>query len=177
MAFSVGTALGGLVHVVAGAIGVSALLLANAALFGWLKLVGGAYLLWLGFGVVRSARHDAAALKVTMQNPTRRGIRRAFFDVIVVETFNSKTAAFFLAFLPQFVEPSRGSAALQFALLGAISVALNTAADVAASLAASAVWTTLATKPNVVRRLRQGSGLALIGLGAGLLFTRRPSPA
>ena len=62
LASSLGTALGGLVHVVAGAVGVSALLLASATLFGWLKLVGAAYLLWLGYSVMRSARRDAAVL-------------------------------------------------------------------------------------------------------------------
>lgn len=177
LASSLGTALGGFVHVVAGAVGVSALVLASATLFGWLKLVGAAYLLWLGFSVVRSARRDAATLVAALEQPAGAGTRRAFFDGIVVEALNPKTAAFFLALLPQFVDPGRGHTALQFILLGAVSVALNTAADVAASFAASAVRNALALRPDLVRRLRQASGLALIGLGAGLLFTRRPLPA
>ena len=177
LASSLGTALGGFVHVVAGAVGVSALVLASATLFGWLKLVGAAYLLWLGFSVMRSARRDAAALVAALDQPAGAGTRRVFFDGILVEALNPKTAAFFLALLPQFVEPGLGHAALQFVLLGAVSVALNTAADVAASFAASAVRNALALRPDLVRRLRQASGLALIGLGAGLLFTRRPVAA
>ena len=177
LASRLGTALGGLVHVVAGAVGVSALLLASATLFGWLKLVGAAYLLWLGFSVMRSARRDAAVLVAALEKPAGKRTRRAFFDGILVEALNPKTAAYFLALLPQFVEPGRGQFALQFVLLGAISVALNTAADVVACFAASAVRKGLARRPDVVRRLRQASGLALIGLGAGLLFARRPLPA
>lgn len=177
LASSFGTALGGFIHVGAAAVGVSALVLASATLFGWLKLVGAAYLLWLGFRVMRSARRDAAALVAALEQPAGAGTRRAFFDGIVVEALNPKTAAFFLALLPQFVEPGRGHTALQFVLLGAISVALNTAADVMASLAASALRKALTTRPNLVRRLRQASGFALIGLGAGLLFTRRPLAA
>ena len=118
LASSLGTALGGFVHVVAGAVGVSALVLASATLFGWLKLVGAAYLLWLGFGVVRSARRDAATLVAALGQPAGAGTRRAFLDGIVVEALNPKTAAFFLALLPQFVDPGRGQPALQFILLG-----------------------------------------------------------
>ncbi len=117
------------------------------------------------------------ALVAALEQPAGAGTRRAFFDGIMVEALNPKTAAFFLALLPHFVEPSRGHTALQFVMLGAISVALNTAADVAASFAASAVRNALALRPDLVRRLRQASGLALIGLGAGLLFTRRPLAA
>ncbi len=177
LASSLGTALGGFIHVVAGAAGVSALVLASATLFGWLKLVGAAYLLWLGFGVLRTAGRDAAALVAALKEPAGAGARRAFLDGILVEAFNPKTAAFFLAFLPQFVEPGRGHAALQFVLLGTLSVALNTLADVVASLGASAIRDALALRPDLVRRLRQASGLALIGLGAGLMFTRRPLAA
>src|SRR6201746_783130 len=122
LASTFGTALGGLVHVVAGGLGVSAIILASAQLFTALKLVGALYLIWLGIKTFR----DASAAPPEQIEPG--GAKRAFRDGVVVEALNPKTAAFFLAFIPQFIEPSSNVAA-QFIVLGLISVALNTGAD------------------------------------------------
>ena len=84
-------------------------------------------------------------------------------------------AAFFLAFVPQFVNPAAGGVALQFAALGLVSVALNTAADVLVAFAAGGVRTGMAGRPGLVRRLRETSGAAMIALGLGLLLARRPA--
>ncbi len=130
LASSFGTAIGGLVHVAAGAAGVSALLLASADAFTVLKLAGALYLIGLGLKTLREARVDLPAAAASV------GAARAFRDGIVVEALNSKTAAFFLAFLPQFVDPS-GVVWLQFLVLGLISVALNTAVDLAVVIAAT----------------------------------------
>ena len=108
LASSLGTGVGGLVHVAAGAVGVSALILASAEAFTILKLAGALYLVWLGIKTAREARLDIVA--------AARGasVGRAFRDGIFVEALNPKTAAFFLAFLPQFVDPGawRGVAAV-----------------------------------------------------------------
>jgi threonine/homoserine/homoserine lactone efflux protein len=93
----------------------------------------------------------------------------------MVEALNPKTAAFFLAFVPQFVTPAAGSVALQFALLGVVSVALNTLADVAVAYAAGGVRRGMTECPDLVRRMREASGAAMIALGLGLLFTHRPA--
>src|SRR6185503_9303865 len=153
VASSLGTALGGLVHVSDGAIGVSAIILASAQLFTALKLVGAAYLLWLGIKTIREAH-------LTLLDPVEAtGAVRAFRQGIVIEALNPKTAAFFLAFIPQFIEPGAGYVALQFVVLGLISVTVNTAADIVVVFLASAARAGLARDPLFIRRLRQSSGL------------------
>jgi threonine/homoserine/homoserine lactone efflux protein len=163
-----GTALGGLVHVVAGGLGVSAIILASAELFTVLKFAGAIYLVWLGFRTFREAG-------VAQPGPiTPVGARQAFRDGVVVEALNPKTAAFFLAFIPQFIDPAAGHPALQFITLGLISVTLNTLADVIVVAIAATARATLSRKPALVRRLRQGSGLFIAGLGLSLALARRP---
>jgi threonine/homoserine/homoserine lactone efflux protein len=103
------------------------------------------------------------------------GTRRALREGVLVEAMNPKTAAFFLAFVPQFVDPAAGPVALQFAVLGMISVVLNTLADVVVAYAAGGVRTSVARQPGLVRRLREASGAAIVALGLGLLFARRPA--
>src|SRR5215831_2011972 len=120
LASSVGLGLGGLVHVFAGAVGISALVMASAEAFTLLKIAGALFLMWLGLKTWREAR---------VVEPTEvQTTGRAFRDGIVVEALNPKTAAFFLAFIPQFVDPSANVVA-QFIILGLISVALNTSVD------------------------------------------------
>ena len=95
---------------------------------------------------------------------------------MLVEALNPKTAAFFLAFIPQFVDPAGGYVALQFITLGLISVALNTLADVVVvMMAASARMRVSTRRPNLLQRLRQGSGLFIAGLGISLALARRPA--
>ncbi|MCO5091861.1 LysE family translocator [Bosea sp. (in: a-proteobacteria)] len=176
LASSFGTGLGGLVHVLAGALGVSALVLASAELFTALKLAGAAYLVWLGIRTILVARRDAATAIVAGRPVPPMGPRRAFREGAVVEALNPKTAAFFLAFIPQFVDPAAGSVALQFIALGTISVLLNTLADIAVAFAASRIRQgAAAARPNLVRRLREGSGAAMVALGVGLAFAKRPA--
>ena len=100
--------------------------------------------------------------------------RRAFREGIVVEATNPKTAAFFLAFIPQFLDPAAAHPALQFMALGLISVTLNTLADVVVVVAAAATRANLARRSRLFPTLRRGSGLFMMGLGASLLLARRP---
>jgi threonine/homoserine/homoserine lactone efflux protein len=171
MASSLGTGLGGMVHVLAGSIGVSAIVLTSAELFTALKLVGAVYLVWLGLRTLKAARRDA----MTALQAASVGAGRAFREGVLVEALNPKTAAFFLAFIPQFVDPTSGNVALQFALLGFVSVALNTLADVMVAFVASGVRAAAAQRPDVIRRLREASGAAMIALGLGLALARRPA--
>ena len=176
IASSLGTGLGGMVHVFAGALGFSALVLASAELFTALKLLGAAYLIWIGFRTIVTARRDALAAAAGQAAAPPVGARRAFREGVLIEALNPKTAAFFLAFVPQFVNPSAGNVTLQFAALGLISVALNTAADVLVTVAAGGVRTGMAGRPSLVRRLREASGAGMVALGMGLLLVRRPLP-
>jgi threonine/homoserine/homoserine lactone efflux protein len=165
LASSVGLGLGGLVHVLAGAAGLSALVMASADAFTALKLAGAVYLIWLGIRTIRQARIELPReVRVT-------GAARAFREGVVVESLNPKTAAFFLAFIPQFVDPAQGQVALQFVGFGLVSVALNTLADIAVVLMASRARDRF--RPGIIRRLRQASGLVICGLGATLALARR----
>jgi threonine/homoserine/homoserine lactone efflux protein len=168
LASSLGTAIGGLFHVVAGAVGVSALVLASAEAFTALKLVGALYLVWLGIKTVREARADLPPATAGI------GTARAFRDGIVVEALNPKTAAFFLAFLPQFVDPSASAVWLQFLGLGLVSVTLNTAVDVVVVLLANRARSIAEGRATLLRRLRIGAGAVIACLGLGLLLARRP---
>jgi threonine/homoserine/homoserine lactone efflux protein len=170
IASTFGTASGGLVHVVAGGLGVSAIILASAQLFTGLKLAGALYLIWLGIKTFREAGNTPLPQPIESI-----GAKRAFREGIVVEALNPKTAAFFLAFIPQFLEPAAGHPALQFMALGLISVALNTLADGVVVMVASAARTNLLRQPRLIQRLRQGSGLFIAGLGISLALTRRPA--
>jgi len=163
-----GTALGGLVHVIGGALGVSAIILASAELFTALKFAGALYLVWLGIKTFREAR-------AVLAQPVAAGTQHVFREGVLVEALNPKTAAFFLAFIPQFVDPAAGSVALQFVTLGLISVALNTLADVVVVVMAASARAGLTRRPNLLQRLRQGSGLFIAGLGISLALARRPT--
>ena len=175
VASSFGTGLGGMVHVLAGSLGVSAVVLASAELFTALKLVGAAYLVWIGFRTIQAARRDASTALAGGAVAPPIGPRRAFREGVLVEALNPKTAAFFLAFVPQFVDPAVGSVALQFMVLGFVSVALNTAADVVVAFAAGRIRSGAAARPALIRRLREGSGAAMIALGIGLALAKRPA--
>ena len=172
IASSFGTALGGLVHVVAGALGVSAIVLASAGLFTALKLLGAAYLVWLGLRTIMDARRSTGPDMGGVSAPAM-GTRRAFREGVVVEALNPKTAAFFLAFIPQFLDPGAGAVALPFILLGCISVALNTLVDIVVAISASRIREGAATRPGLIKRLREISGASMIALGAGLALAKR----
>lgn len=169
LASSFGTGLGGLVHVAAGAVGVSALVMASAEAFTLLKFAGALYLVWIGIKAIREARQPFEA-KVTTT-----GAAKAFREGILVEALNPKTAAFFLAFLPQFVDPAAGPVWLQFLLLGLISVVLNTAVDVVVAMLSSRARSIAVGRPTLLRRLRTGAGGVIAALGVALLFARRPA--
>ena len=169
LASTLGTAVGGLVHVAAGSLGVSAIILASAELFAALKLIGAFYLVWLG---IRTFRDAATLLPDHIARPAHD---RAFRDGVFVEALNPKTAAFFLAFIPQFIDPAAGHPALQFIALGLVSVTLNTLADIVVVLMASTASAGLTRRPRLLQRLRQGSGIFIAGLGLSLALARRPA--
>jgi len=169
IASTFGTALGGLVHVIAGGLGVSAIILASAQLFTVFKFLGALYLVWLGIRTI----HEARVPLPEQINPI--GAKRAFREGIVVEALNPKTATFFLAFIPQFLDPAAGYPVLQFMTLGLISVALNTFADVVVVMMASTARSRLVGRRHLLQRIRQGSGLFIAGLGVSLALARRPA--
>ncbi len=165
-----GAAVGGLVHVAAGVVGVSALVMQSATAFGILKFCGGIYLLALAVQTWRSA---APAMLELQQHAG--SVARSFHEAVIVEATNPKTAAFFLALIPQFLDVHRGSVGSQFLVLGAISVTLNTAMDVVAVVAAGQLRDSLAAHRAAMVWLRKLSAGLLGGLGLSVLLARRPA--
>src|SRR5438552_18031085 len=123
---SIGTFFGGLFHVFAAALGVSAILAASAVAFHTVTYAGAAYLVFLGIRLIRSRNIPLPSDVAAETTPPSGG---AFRQGICTEALNPKTALFFLSFIPQFIAPERGHVFLQFVMLGVISVAMNTAVE------------------------------------------------
>ncbi len=160
---SLGTFVGGLFHVMAAALGISAILAASAMAFHTVKYAGAAYLVFLGIRMIR-ARNEA------MPDKTEAPGVGAFPQGIFTEALNPKTALFFLSFIPQFVAPERGHVFWQFVVLGVISVAMNTAADLVVVHLAAPLERKLKSSANFRRGQRVASGVGMIGLGAYVAF-------
>jgi threonine/homoserine/homoserine lactone efflux protein len=155
---TLGIAAGGLVHVAAAVAGLSALVVASATAFTAVKIAGAAYLVWLGIQALR-----APPERIGGRRP-ERDLRRMFTQGMVVQALNPKTALFFLAFLPQFVdraEPVRG----QLALLGLLFVAIAFLSDLAWALAAGTAGALLRRSRTFLLGQRFVSGTVFIGLG------------
>ena len=161
---SIGTFFGGLFHVFAAALGISAILAASAVAFHTVKYAGAAYLVFLGIKMIRSRNTE-----LPTETSAPRG--NAFRQGILTEALNPKTALFFLSFIPQFIAPERGHIFLQFATLGFLSVSLNTAADLLVVSLATPLERKLKSSPAFRSRQRTASGLGMIGLGAYLALS------
>ena len=158
-----GVHVGTLVHVAAAALGLSALLVSSATAYDTVRWLGAAYLVWLG--VRRLLARDEDLPAAAGPDTRRLGLRRIFAQGVVVNVLNPKTALFFLAFLPQFVDTSRGSVPLQVVVLGVAFVLLGLLSDGAYAMAASTGAGWLRRRPGVARASRLVSGGVLISLG------------
>ena len=167
LASCLGTGLGGLLHVLAAALGLSIMVAQSAAAFTVVKYLGAAYLIYLG---IRLLRREASG--VALPAVRAMGARRALLEGVLVEALNVKTALFFLAFLPQFTSPA-APLVPQLVLLGAICVGLNTLVDVLAVFAADRLIRSDTTRAARARLLNRASGVTLIGLGSILALARR----
>jgi threonine/homoserine/homoserine lactone efflux protein len=158
-----GVHVGTLVHVAAAALGLSALLVSSATAYDTVRWLGAAYLVWLGVRRLLARDEDLAA--AAGPDTRRLGLRRIFAQGVVVNVLNPKTALFFLAFLPQFVDTSRGSVPFQVVVLGVAFVLLGLLSDGAYAMAASTGAGWLRRRPGVARASRLVSGGVLISLG------------
>jgi threonine/homoserine/homoserine lactone efflux protein len=160
---AIGTFFGGLFHVFAAALGVSAILATSAVAFHTVKYAGAAYLMWLGIRMIRTRN---AEMSVEAASFTQGSFRQG----VLTEALNPKTALFFLSFIPQFITPGRGHVFLQFIVLGAISVLLNTSADLVVVFIAAPLERKLKNSASFRRRQRAASGAGMIALGAYVAF-------
>ena len=151
---------GGLVHVLAAALGLSALLMRSATAFEIVKFAGAGYLIFLGLRKLFSRER----FETTSERPPRR-LDRLYRQGIVVNVLNPKTALFFFAFLPQFVQVDQGSVGLQIAVLGVFFLVLAIISDGMYALAAGTASDWLRGNPRFLRAERWISGTVLVGLG------------
>ncbi len=152
-----GTAMAGVVHTLAAALGLSAVLATSAAAFTAVKWAGAAYLLYLGLSTLLGRGEGEGP----SPRPAARGALR---QGLVTEVLNPKTALFFLAFVPQFIDLS-GNAFAQFVLLGLVTTLLTSGADLVVALAADPLSRALRRNPRLRTLQRTASGGTLLALG------------
>jgi threonine/homoserine/homoserine lactone efflux protein len=156
---ALGVASGGVVHVLAAVVGLSALLAASAEAFTVVKILGAVYLVWLGIRTFMSADDRIGG------RSAERTLGRTYRQGVVVNVLNPKTALFFIAFLPQFVDP-HSSTRGQLAVLGAIFVVIALTSDLVWALVAGTAGAVLRRSRTFLRVQRYVSGTIFVGLGA-----------
>jgi threonine/homoserine/homoserine lactone efflux protein len=161
---------GTIVHVVAAALGLSAILASSAVSFQVVKYAGAAYLVWLGVKALRERHEERSG-----RGERERSLRRIYAQGVVVNVLNPKTALFFLAFLPQFVDVGKPVTA-QVLVLGLMFILLGFVSDGSYAIASARVARTIAARRRPGAAGRWLPGLTLIGLGVASAVTgRRPA--
>jgi len=165
---ALGITTGRLVHLSAAILGVSALLARSASAMAGLRIGGALYLLYLGIQHFRRPRAEAEA----PADPGRVSRRVLYFQGVATNVLNPKVALFYVAFLPQFVDPHRGSALLQLLILGTIQNLGGTLVQAVLAWSGGSLVERLSSHPAWTRWQRRSTGGILIGLGAWLLASR-----
>ena len=158
---ALGIAVGAMVHVAAATIGLSSILVSSATAFNVVKYAGAAYLVGMGLWTIFRRRDEAE-----VSAPSERRLRRRFGQGVIVNVLNPKTALFFFAFLPQFVDPDAGAAAVQIAVLGLVFVVIAVVSDSIWALAAGTASERLRGNRRFLSVQRYVSGSVFVGLGA-----------
>jgi threonine/homoserine/homoserine lactone efflux protein len=166
---TLGIHLGCYVHVIAAAAGLSILFHLVPLAYTAVKLIGAGYLIWLGIALFRTRANDESGLPAMAQ----KSARKAFLESVTVEVLNPKTAIFFMAFLPQFVDASASFPVwLQFLILGATVNLIFSSADLVCVFLAGMVVNRLKKSGRAQRVLQRAGGTMLIGLGTHLALQR-----
>lgn len=163
---SLGVEVGTLIHVVAAAFGLSALLMSSALAFNLVKYVGAAYLIYLGIKTLLTREKD-----VTAKTIKETSLSRTFSQAVFVNLTNPKCALFFFAFLPQFIDAERGAAATQILCLGAVVVLLGFTSGSVYSLLAGTIGNLLRGNLKFLHAQRYFAGSVYIGLGLTTALT------
>ncbi len=167
----VGIAGGDFVHTVFAAVGLSAVLASSAVAFNLVKYLGAAYLLYLGCKAFREKPSDPALPAAAAAATLRPG--QALVQAVVTEVLNPKTALFFLAFLPQFVRPERGSTLMQFVGLGLIFVGMSVAYCCLLVVCLKPLGRLVGRWPGLVRQRNKIVGSIFMALGLSVVFQQR----
>ena len=162
-----GVQVGTLFHVTAAAFGISALLLSSALAFNIVKYAGAAYLIYLGMKTLLTREKVAEEAEAVAES----SLSSIFYQGIIVNVLNPKTALFFTAFLPQFIAVERGSVVAQILFLGAILIVLGTLSDLTYALLAGKGGKWLRGNLRFLRTQRYFAGSVYIGLGVTTALT------
>ena len=162
---SFGVQVGTMVHIVAASLGLSALLVSSAVAFNVVKYAGAAYLIFLGIKTLLTKE------KIEPAKVPKAALGRVFYQGIVINLLNPKTALFFFAFLPQFIDVARGAVMLQVVLLGSILIFLGTLSDSIYALASGSIGNWLRGNIKFLRAQKYFAGSVYIGLGAATAFS------
>jgi threonine/homoserine/homoserine lactone efflux protein len=157
---SLGVQVGTMLHIAAAALGLSALLMSSPLAFNLVKYAGAAYLIYLGVKTFITKE------KIETTKVNKGTLSRVFYQGAVVNLLNPKTALFFFAFLPQFIDVARGAVAMQVVLLGTILVFLGTLSDSIYAMASGSIGNWLRGNLKFLRAQRYFAGSVYIGLGA-----------
>jgi threonine/homoserine/homoserine lactone efflux protein len=159
---SLGVQTGMLFHIAAAMLGLSALVMSSEVVFHTVKYAGAAYLIWMGWRSIR-------AIPTDLNIPThvaRVPLRRLFTQGLIINVLNPKVGLFFLAFLPQFIDPGRGAAATQVLVLGTVFVTIAVLSDGVYALASGAIGDWLKKRAAIARQRGRFSGAIYVALGA-----------
>jgi threonine/homoserine/homoserine lactone efflux protein len=173
MAFGLGCATGCLSHTVLAALGVSAVLTASPIAFTALRVVGGAYLIWLGIGALRSRGGMGVPARASgeVTDPADTAARQ-FLKGVLANAINPKVVLFFLSFLPQFVVPAQVDVPLQMAVLGVVFTAQAAVLFGALGWFAGSIGQWLQRRPRAGLWLDRVSGVVFVGLGLRMALSR-----
>jgi threonine/homoserine/homoserine lactone efflux protein len=164
----IGLNIGTIVHAIAAALGLSAILATSATAFTIVKFLGAGYLVYLGVRALRSETPLDSQAQITSANS-----RQAFRKAVITGILNPKVAIFFLAFLPQFVNPALGFVFLQFLILGLILALLDICYESVLASIAGRLSNWFMQSPRFASWRRRATGAVLIGLGVRLALTER----
>jgi threonine/homoserine/homoserine lactone efflux protein len=166
---SLGVQLGTLIHITAAVLGLSALALSSALAFNLVKYAGAGYLIYLGVKTLWAKEKLGPSREIA-----KASLGRVFYQGAVVNLLNPKTALFFFAFMPQFIDPARGRITLQILLFGAILIVLGTVSDSIYAIAAGGVGAWLRGNLKFVRAQRYFAVAVYLGLGAAAALSGPP---
>jgi threonine/homoserine/homoserine lactone efflux protein len=164
---ALGVQAGMFVHVTAAILGLSAIVAKSDLLFNVIKFAGAAYLIWMGITTIRSKVMSGDLPGVG----AKTSYRRIFVRGMIVNVLNVKVILFFLAFLPQFVRPERGSSSVQILVLGLVFVVISIMSDMLYAMASGSIGNWLSTREKVSRQRNRFTGAVYILLGAFAALT------
>jgi threonine/homoserine/homoserine lactone efflux protein len=163
LASAAGIETGTFVHIAAAALGLSSIIASSALAFSVIKYAGAVYLIYLG---VRTLLRRPKPLDEQIGVRSADGLWKVYREGILVNVLNPKVALFFLAFLPQFIDPSAGPAAMQVVILGVAMSMIGMASNVVYALTGGALRRLLERRPRFLQAQRYVTGSVYVGLGA-----------